>query len=132
MNPDHFTLVQRILPALVALIIVIATVELIRRRRLREEYSLLWLFASVVLAVFAIYPRLLWHISEWLGIYYLTTMVLGSFFFLLLLTLRIGMSISRLTDNARQTAQRVALLERKIEQLTGEAIDTTDEEPDAS
>jgi len=103
MNHEPFnpTMGQRLLPAIIAAIVVIATLELIRRRKLREEYALLWLFASAVLLLFAVFPRLLWIISDRLGVYYLTTMVIGSFFLLLLLALRVGISISRLTENCR-------------------------------
>lgn len=124
-SPD-FTLVHRIIPAIVAVIIVVAVVELIRRRKLREEYAMLWLLASAVLLIFAVYPKLLWLLQKWLGVFYLTIMVLGSFFFLMLLTLRLGISISRLTDDSRQIAQRLSLLERKLEKFTSSQIDDSD------
>jgi hypothetical protein len=103
---------QRIIPMIVALVIVAVTVELIRRRKLREEYTLLWLSASAVLLVFAIYPHLLILLSRWMGVYYLTTVMLAAFLFLMLLGLRLGMSISHLTDDGRKMAQRIALLEQ--------------------
>ena len=37
--PENFTIIQRIIPLLVAAVIVAATVELIRRRKLREEFA---------------------------------------------------------------------------------------------
>ena len=121
------TISQRVIPAAVALIIILTTVELIRRRKLREEYAMIWLLASGILAVFAIYPKLLILISEWMGVNYLTTLFLGVFLFLMLLALGLAMSVSRLTDDLRQTAQRVALLERDIEQATGRGIGETDQ-----
>lgn len=107
------TLGQRIIPFLVAVVIAVTTVELIRRRKLREEHAMLWLFASSVLVLFAIFPKLLIIISGWLGINYLTTLFLATFSFLMLIALGQAMVISRLTEDLRQTAQRVALLEQQ-------------------
>lgn len=88
---------------------------------------MLWLLASAVLLIFAVYPKLLWLLQKWLGVFYLTIMVLGSFFFLMLLTLRLGISISRLTDDSRQIAQRLSLLERKLEKFTSSQIDDSND-----
>ncbi|MCK4602981.1 MAG: DUF2304 domain-containing protein, partial [Phycisphaerae bacterium] len=108
--PENFTIIQRIIPLLVAAVIVAATVELIRRRKLREEFAVLWVLASVTLLVFAALPRLLWIISEQLDIFYLTTMFLAGFGFLSLVSIHLAMIASRLSDSNRKTAHRVALL----------------------
>ncbi len=110
---------QRLIPLLVAVIITVATVELIRRRKLREQYALVWLFASSVLVLFAIFPSLLIIISGWLGVNYLTTLFLATFSFLALVALGQAIAISRLTEELRQTAQRTALLEQQIKKAVG-------------
>jgi hypothetical protein len=115
--PEHIHPAQRILPMLAALLIAAATVELIRRRQLREEHAMLWIFASAVLVVFAIYPPLLWIISEALGLFYLTTVFLLGFSLLSLVLMHISVTVSRISDDKRRIAQRVALLERQIELL---------------
>lgn len=115
-NDVEITTLQRVLPALAALLIAGVTIELIRRRRLREEYAMLWIAASVLLVVFAIYPRLLLFISQALGIFYLTTLVLLCFSFLALMLLHLAVSVSRSGEDIRQLAQRLALLERRIEE----------------
>ena len=58
-----FTPLQRIVPLAVAVVIVLFTIELIRRRKLREEYAMLWLAASIVLTLFAVFPRLLFDLG---------------------------------------------------------------------
>lgn len=117
--PEDIRMVQRILPLAAAMLIGLVTFELIRRRKLREEYAVLWILASVVLVVFALFPKLLWYISETLGLFYLTTMVLICFGFLALVVLHLSVVISRSMEDNRQIAQRIAMLERKIEQLGG-------------
>lgn len=117
--PKEFSLIQRLIPLAVALIIVLTVVELIRRRKLREEYAMLWLIASAVLVVFAIFPRLLWQISSWLGVYYLTVLIIACVGFLSLMAIHFAMAISRLNEDTRQVAQKLALLEQKLSQLPG-------------
>lgn len=109
---------QQILPLVAAVLVAGATIELIRRRKLREEYAMLWIAASAVLLVFAIYPRLLWHISDLLGVYYITTLAIVCFSFLSLIVIHLGVAISGNTDDTRKTAQRIALLERKLKELS--------------
>ena len=118
-----FEVVQRILPLLAAVIITATTIELIRRRKLREEYAMLWIAASVVLLVFAAYPRLLFLISNLLGVYYLTTTLILTFSFLSLLILHLAVIVSRLSSDNCRIAQRVALLERKLEELAATSKD---------
>ena len=115
--PENITLSQRIGPVLAALLITAAAVELIRRRQLREEYAMLWIFASGVLVLFAIWPRLLWHISNALGLYYLTTLVLMCFAFLALVLMHISVMVSRMSDDKRRITQHAALLQQQLDTL---------------
>ena len=43
---------------------------LIRQKRLKEEYSLLWLFFGVLFLAISLWKDLLDHIAEWIGIAY--------------------------------------------------------------
>ena len=52
----------------VALLVVV--LELVRRRRLTEEYSLLWILCSLALVGVALRRDLLDRMASWLGIYY--------------------------------------------------------------
>ena len=123
--PD-ITLGQRLLPLAASILITAVTVELIRRRKLREEYAMLWLSASGVLLAFAVFPRLLFYISKLLGLFYLTTMVVLCFSFLALVLVHLAMVISRMADANRSMAQRLALMEQRLEQLAGKPIEKDD------
>ncbi len=123
--PD-ITLGQRLLPLAASILITGVTVELIRRRKLREEYAMLWLSASGVLLAFAVFPRLLFYISKLLGLFYLTTMVVLCFSFLALVLVHLAMVISRMADENRSMAQRLALMEQRLEQLAGKPLEKDD------
>lgn len=122
------SLLQRIVPLAVAVLVVVFVVELIRRRKLREEYAMLWITASIVLLVFATLPQLLWWISKTTGVYYTTLMVLLIFCFLSLVIIHLSMAVSRAADDLRKLAQRMALLEQKLSERSDRPrIDATDE-----
>ena len=116
------TLTQRLFPLLAAIVVTAMTVELIRRRRLREEFAMLWIFASGVLLIFAIIPQMLLWISDLIGVYYITMMVVMVFAFLSMVIIHLSVAASRSADDTRKTAQRLAILEEKLndrQQATG-------------
>jgi len=119
--PHELTLSQRLVPLLLAVVIAGIAVELIRRRKLREEFAMVWLAAAVSLVVVAIWPRLLWKLSSLVGVHYQTMLVLICFAFLAIVTLNLAAELSRLGDDARRIAQRLAMLEQRG---TGEDSDS--------
>lgn len=114
------TILQRALVVALALGVLAFTVELIRRRKLREEYSLLWMLTGIVLLAFALFPRLLYAVSELLGLHYLTTMLLITFLFLLAIVLHFSTVISQHAERETELAQRLAILEWKLRKFRRE------------
>ncbi|MCK4600876.1 MAG: DUF2304 domain-containing protein [Phycisphaerae bacterium] len=108
------TYIQRIVPLVIAVVVVVFVVELIRRRKLREEYAMLWISASGVLLVFAAVPQLVMWAAGLLGVYYITLMLLLSFCFLSLVIVHLSVAVSRASDDLRKLAQRTALLEEEL------------------
>ncbi len=99
--------------------LLLLTLELIREKRLREEYSLLWLFTGLATLVFSISPE--FFLSQFFtritGLYYLSAVVLILFLFLLLIVMHFSVVISRLTDRNKELAQRHALLELEFDEF---------------
>jgi len=105
-----------LVPLALALAVVLVTVEMIRRRKLREEYALLWLVTSLALLVVAVFPNMVIWLATTLHINYLTIVVLGLFLFLAMIVLHLSMVVSRQSEEIRQLAQRIALLDNKLGQ----------------
>jgi len=99
-----------------ALVLLLVIFELIRRRRLQERYALLWILTGVVILVLALWRSLLGTLSDTVGIAYPPSalFVLAAFFILVVL-LHYSTVISKLSDQNRILAQRVALLEREVD-----------------
>jgi len=102
-----------------SIILLFITFELIRKEKLREEYSLLWLFTGAVILIFSIWPEyfLSRFFSQITGIFYLSAVVLLVFMFLLLIVFHFSVVISKLTDRNKELAQRHALLELEFREL---------------
>jgi hypothetical protein len=102
--------------AAVAVLLVLATiVELIRRHRLQERYALLWIATGLVMLVLAIWRRALHGFSDLIGVAYPPSalfMVAGLFVFVVLL--HYSTVLSRLSEQNKTLAQRIALLEERL------------------
>jgi hypothetical protein len=86
-----------------------------------ERYALLWMFSAIVLLSLAVWKGLLEQVSQAIGIYYapsaLFAVALGC---VLALLLHFSLVISRLADQSKVLAQRVSILNERIEQLEAE------------
>ena len=111
-------IIQRILLVGLSMFILFATFELIRRRRLREEYSLLWLLTGAIILIFALFPDALYQISALLHLHHLTTMQFVVSLFLLLIVLHYSTVISQISERETELAQQVAMLTWQVEQLS--------------
>ena len=108
--------------------------ELVRRRRLLERYALLWLFSAIVLLGLRSGAALLEQLADAIGIAYPpNALFLVAFGFVLVLLLHFSLAVSRLSDQTKVLAQRLALLEerqdaagRRDAPLTGSALEDLD------
>ncbi len=97
--------------------VLFTVVELIRRGRLKEKYSILWLLAGGVLLLLSISRDLLEYLSRLAGIYYPPSLLfLLAFLFLLLITLHFSVVISGLSEKNKQLAQEIALLRQELQE----------------
>lgn len=100
----------------VSLILLLVVFELIRSRRLRERYALLWLATGVVLVALSAWRGGLNTIARWLGVRSYPPAVLFAvgLLFVIIVLLHYSTVISRLSDQNTTLAQRLALLESRL------------------
>src|SRR3954471_19159326 len=92
--------------------LLLIVLELVRRRRLLERYALVWLFACVVLLGLAIWKGALAKLADAMGIASgPNALFFVAFVFVLVLLLHFSAAVSRLADQTKVLAQRLALLE---------------------
>lgn len=105
-----------IVGGIAAFSLVVIVFELIRTRRLRERYALLWVATGVVLTVLSAWRGGLNTIASWLGVrsYPPAVLFAVAIFFILAVLLHYSTVISRLGDQNIVLAQRIALLEQRL------------------
>ncbi len=109
---------QTIVAITLAVTVLIVVVELVRKRRLREEYSLLWVGTAAVLLLLALKQDLILELSKLFGAAQSSsTLFFLALVFLMLLSLQFSVHLSRLTFRNKALSQRIALLEREMEEL---------------
>ena len=93
-------------------------IELVRRRKLGEAYSLLWLLTGATLVVLSLWRELLDVLARMVGIFYPpTALFVVGFGFVLLILLQFSVMVSRLSDENRSLSQRLAILDWRLRQL---------------
>lgn len=110
------TVKQQIFSILVSLAVFFFTIDLVRKKRLREEYSLLWLGTSVLMLILIIRYDWLLALTQLIGaVLPTTTLFLGSILFLILLSVQFSIKISRLSNQVKDLVQENALLRYEFE-----------------
>ena len=98
-----------------ALVLMLVVLELVRRRRLVEEYSLSWLATALGLLVVAGSRGLLDAIAGAMGIFYPpSALIVVGFGCLLAIALHFSVVVSRLTRETRAQAQELAILRWQV------------------
>lgn len=101
-------------------VILLTVLELVRRRRLREEYSLLWLFTGAALILLSVWSAPLNLLSEITGVFRPTALFVVATAFFLVILLHYSTVLTRLAEQNKRLAQEIALLRQEVEQARQE------------
>lgn len=111
------------LSLLVGIGILLAVVEMLRRRRVREKYAVLWLLVAVAQLVLAAYPPLLDVVAEAMGIADPPNLLaFGGIVFLLGVCAHLSVESSQLEDETRTLAEEVAILRHEVDELRADHL----------
>jgi hypothetical protein len=117
---------QRIFAIVISIGTFLVVMELIRRRRLREEYAFLWVITTVGMMLLATWYGLIEWITQLIGaIAVTTTLFIFALIFLLLISVHFTTVISRLTVQVRRLTQELAILQASRQRPGGDASDAT-------
>ena len=108
---------QKIFALAIGIALFLSILELVRRRRLREEYSWLWLATGCGIIVLVLWYDLLVVVTEFIGAMVpTTTLFLFGVIFLMLIALHYSVKISTLTDQVERLAQELAILKEEYDE----------------
>jgi ABC-type polysaccharide/polyol phosphate export permease len=103
---------QRVFAVAASLVTFAVIIELIRRRKLREEYAFLWVVTGAVMIVLSSWYGLIEGITRLIGaVTVTTTLFLFALLFLLLISVHFTTVLSRLTVQVRRLTQELAILQ---------------------
>ena len=123
----------QVILALAALALALFVLDLVRRRKLSEEFSLLWLLSSGAIALLGFSTGVLRAVTRALGILYESSTVFAAGIgFTVMLLLYLSVRLSRLARENLLLARELALLRRRLEELGGATAAAGDGEADAS
>ena len=110
---------QKVFAVLLSIGLMVLIFELVRRRKLREEYSWLWMLTGLVIFVLAVWYGLLLRVTHLIGAALpASTLFFFGVFFLILINLYFSVKISTLTDQVNKLVQNLAILNERIERKT--------------
>jgi hypothetical protein len=104
----------QLVAVVLAAVLLFGVLELVRSRRMLERYAVLWLFSALVLLALAAWKGLLDTVAHAIGIFYAPSALFAvAIGFVLVLLLHFSVAVSRLSEQAKVLAQRLALLEER-------------------
>jgi hypothetical protein len=110
----------------ISVVLVVLIIELVRRRKLREEYSWLWLSLSVLMFVLALWPGLLDFASNLIGAVVSTsTLFFFALVFMMLINIQFSVEISSLRTQVKNLVQQLAILDNQVEESLAAPSDIT-------
>ena len=108
----------RVVLVIIGLMVLAVVINLLRTRRLKEEYALLWLVAALSLVVGPLLIDPLDALDYFLGVDYPPAVYLGvGIIGLLLILFQLSLNISRFSDTIRVLTQEVAILSQRVQGL---------------
>lgn len=98
--------------------LIVFIIDLVRRQRLKEKYSLLWLMMGLVIIAMIVWPRFGFFIKDMFGVEVLSNMVfLAAMLFIVILCIHFSVRISTLSEQTKVLAQEMAILKNRTESL---------------
>ncbi len=105
------TSLQRAFAVVTSILVFGFILELVRRRKLKEEYAWLWIVTSAGMIVLSSWYGLLEWISRLIGaVAVTTTLFIFALLFLLVTSVHFSLVISRLTQQVRRLTQELAIV----------------------
>ncbi|MCD6213983.1 MAG: DUF2304 domain-containing protein [Thermodesulfobacteriota bacterium] len=107
----------RIVSALIGISVFVLVIFSIRRKNLQEKHALWWFLIALGVLLCGIFPGIVDHIGRYLGIHYppILLLIVGVGIILIKL-LSLNISISESEVRIRELAQRLAILEKKLDE----------------
>jgi hypothetical protein len=120
----------QVLAVLVSSLLLALVIELVRRKKLSEEYSFVWILCALALLGLSVGRRLLDQVALGLGIHYPpAALILVLFFFVFVASLSFSVVVSRQRQQLERLIEDTALLEARVRELSRDTADRSGADP---
>jgi hypothetical protein len=109
----------KLLPLLGSLALALTVIELVRRRRLREEFSWLWVVGASGALILSAWEGARAGLADLLGTDRQTAVLTVCLLFVVLVCLDISTKVSKLANQQKNLAQGLARMEKRLADLEG-------------
>src|SRR5207247_6140785 len=110
-----------IVALIVSIVLLIVVLELVRRRKLTEEYSFLWILSSLLLLALSVRREILHAVARWLGVYYPPiVLVMLLIVMVFVASLCFSVIVSRQRQQIERMIEETAILSAEIRELRGQ------------
>ncbi|MEI6563393.1 MAG: DUF2304 domain-containing protein [bacterium] len=116
-NAASLVLRMRIVLGFLSALVLMITLEAVRRFAMEERYALLWVFTGIILLIFAIYPDAVGWLAILTGMQYVSAITMVVFAFLLLVVFDFSLALSELRTDQRRICQHAAEMELRVTEL---------------
>ena len=107
-----------IVALIVSIVLLLVVLELVRRRKLTEEYSFLWIVSSLLLLTLSVRREILHAVARWLGVYYPpTVLVMLLIVMVFVASLCFSVIVSRQRQQIERLIEETAILSAELRDL---------------
>ena len=111
----------QVISIVVSFLLLLLVLDLVRRKRLTEEYSFVWIVCALALIGLSIGRRLLDSVASTMGIFYPpAVLLLVLVLFVFVASLSFSVVLSRQRQQIERLIEETAILDARIRELTGE------------
>ncbi|NWF75237.1 MAG: DUF2304 domain-containing protein [Nitrospirae bacterium] len=105
------TLHQKIFALIIGISIFVVIIEMVRRRKLDEEYSFLWIVIGIGIVILVLWEDLLEKLTHIVGaVAHTTTIFIFGLMILVLINLHFSVKITKLSRQIKELGQEIAIL----------------------
>jgi hypothetical protein len=101
--------------------LLLLVIDLVRRRKLTEEYSFIWILCAAALLVLSLWRDILHVTARWLGVYYPpAVLLLVLILFVFVASLYFSVVISGQRRQIEHLVEEIALLDQRVREAEGD------------
>lgn len=103
---------------IIVLVFLVFIVQLLKKNKINLKYTLLWLFATLILLIISIFPKIMYVLAKLVGVETpINIALILSGIFVVLILISITSIVSELNKKLRNLIQEFSLLSKELKEI---------------